>query len=89
MIHRPPAEPSFEPGTYRHYKGGEYRAICVACDEATLEWMVVYRPLYEHEGMPDLWIRPYRDFFGTVRIDGDQIPRFRKINDPEQADTAS
>ncbi len=34
-------------GKYKHYKGKDYEVIGVAKLEATLEDMVVYRPLYK------------------------------------------
>lgn len=63
-------------GKYKHYKGNEYEVIGVANNSETLEKMVVYKALY---GSGELWVRPYGMFFETVTINGEEIPRFRKI----------
>jgi hypothetical protein len=81
MISRPTQAPPFRPGKYRHYKGGEYQALTVACHEETHDWYVVYRPLYEHKDAPEMWIRPYTSFFGTVNLDGIITQRFVLISD--------
>jgi hypothetical protein len=74
-----PPEPKLPLGRYQHYKGGEYDVIALACNEATLTWAVVYKPLYEHDG-PDLWVRAYDVFTEDVEIDGKTLPRFRYID---------
>jgi len=33
-------KPELSLGRYRHYKGGEYEVLMLACNEATHEWMV-------------------------------------------------
>lgn len=71
--------PAFTPGVYKHYKGWEYQAVGLACHEADLVWHVVYKPLYPHEGMPDVWIRPFDEFMGEVEVDGQMVPRFSKV----------
>ncbi len=69
-------QPELQLGTYRHYKGGEYEVIMLACNEATHEWCVVYRALYDTHGSPDIWIRTFDDFT-AVLPDGRQ--RFEKM----------
>ena len=64
-------------GKYVHYKGNEYEVIGVAKHSETLEPMVVYKALYGDGG---LWVRPYGMFFETVDINGEKIPRFKKIS---------
>jgi hypothetical protein len=71
--------PSLPLGTYRHYKGNVYEVIGVGCHSETHEYLVVYRPLFDHEGKPDIWIRPYTMFIEDVEINGAKVPRFRKI----------
>jgi hypothetical protein len=61
------------PGRYRHFKGGEYEVVGVACHSETREPMVVYRPLYGDGG---LWVRPLAMFTGTVTHNGQTVPRF-------------
>lgn len=70
--------PDIPLGRYRHYKGGEYEVIALACDEATHEWLVVYRALYDTGDMPDRWCRIVDDFLGCVIVDGKSVPRFEK-----------
>ena len=67
-----------KPGRYLHYKGKQYQVIGVAKHSETLEAMVVYRPLYGDQG---LWVRPVKMFNESVRVDGEEIPRFEYIGD--------
>ncbi len=77
-----PARDQFTPrpnlplGRYRHYKGGEYEVIELACDEATYEWLVVYRALYDTGEAPSIWVRTYANFTETVDVDGLPTLRF-------------
>ena len=64
-------------GKYVHYKGNEYEVIGVAKHSETLEPMVVYKALYGDGG---LWVRPYGMFFETIEINGEKVPRFKKIS---------
>jgi hypothetical protein len=60
-------------GRYRHFKGNEYRVLCLARNSETLEEMVVYQALYgEHE----VWVRPASMWNETVNKDGKTIKRF-------------
>ncbi|MBO5244886.1 MAG: DUF1653 domain-containing protein [Selenomonadales bacterium] len=65
-------------GKYRHYKGKEYEVLAVAKHSETLEEMVVYRALYGDYGY---WVRPLAMFGETVMIDGQEMPRFRYIEE--------
>ena len=65
-------------GKYRHYKGKEYEVLAVAKHSETLEDMVVYRALYGDYGY---WVRPLAMFGETVMIDGQEMPRFRYIEE--------
>ncbi len=69
-------KPELPLGRYRHYKGGEYEVVTLAVNEATHEWMVVYRALYDTGTNPDTWIRTYEDF--TATLDDGKL-RFTKI----------
>lgn len=64
------------PGRYRHYKGNDYEVIGIAKHSETLEDHVVYRALYGDHG---LWVRPKTMFMEMVRIDGKEVPRFKKL----------
>ena len=66
-------------GKYRHFKGKDYEVIGVAKLEATLEDMVVYRPLYQSEH--SLWVRPLSVFMENVEIDGKIMPRFEYVGE--------
>jgi len=72
--------PVFKLGTYKHYKGDIYEAVMIAMDEATLTWSVVYKPLYDHTGMPDYWIRSVDIFSETIEFDGKPIKRFTLLD---------
>ncbi len=63
-------------GKYRHYKGKDYEVLGLATHSETEEKLVVYRCLY---GQFDLWLRPLAQFNGLVELNGEQVPRFKKI----------
>jgi len=63
-------------GIYRHYKGNEYEVLGVGLHTETEEKMVVYKALYEPY---QIWLRPYGMFFETVIVDGEEVPRFKKL----------
>ena len=65
-------------GTYRHYKGNEYKVIAIAKHTETSEDMVVYQALYEPF---DYWVRPLEMFNETVEVEGIVIPRFTYIEE--------
>ena len=71
--------PEIPLGRYRHYKGGEYEVIGLGCREDTLEWYVMYKPLYDHDG-PDIWLRKYEVFMESVEVNGTLVPRFSRID---------
>ena len=70
-----PPEP-VHPGTYRHYKGGEYQVVGVARHSETQEWYVVYQPLSGDHG---LWVRPLTMFTETVTYNGVEVLRFQRL----------
>lgn len=67
---------------YKHYKGNEYEFITFAKDSDTLEEMVVYKGLYfsEEFGNNPVWVRPKKEFFEKIIIDGKEIERFKLIS---------
>lgn len=67
------------PGVYQHYKGKRYEVLGVGRHSETGEDLVMYRPLYDHPGQPDLWVRPYNMFVGSVTINSEIVPRFKRI----------
>lgn len=52
-------------GIYRHYKGMEYRVLCLAKLEESLEEAVVYQALYDDY---TVWIRPLSVFREEISI---------------------
>jgi hypothetical protein len=72
--------PTLALGTYEHYKGKRYRVLGVGRHTEADEYFVVYAPLYEHEGQPDIWLRPYAMFMEMVEMQGKIIPRFTKVS---------
>lgn len=75
------AEPTLPLGRYRHYKGSEYEVLTLACDEATHEWLVVYKALYDTKGAPTVWVRTYDNFTENVETESGTEPRFHAISD--------
>ena len=71
-------EYKIEPGIWRHFKGSEYRVLCIAVHSETLEPMVVYQALYGERG---IWVRPARMWGESVERDGKTQPRFTRIGD--------
>ncbi|PIR55699.1 MAG: DUF1653 domain-containing protein [Parcubacteria group bacterium CG10_big_fil_rev_8_21_14_0_10_46_32] len=69
-------------GTYQHYKGTVYEVIGVTHHNETLEELVVYRALYNHElyGNNALWVRPKAMFLDTVVVNGKKVLRFAHIH---------
>jgi hypothetical protein len=66
------------PGIYEHYKGKRYRVLGIAKHSETLEDLVVYEALYAND-TSKLWVRPLSMFRGTVTVDGEPQPRFRRV----------
>lgn len=46
--------PEIELGLYEHYKGNRYEVLGVGRHTEVDEYYVVYKPLYEHEGQPEI-----------------------------------
>lgn len=71
---------NFETGVYQHYKGGKYLVLGIAKHSETKEDLVVYVTLYEND-MASMWVRPLTMFTESVVVDGESVPRFRKIDE--------
>lgn len=67
-------------GVYQHYKGKNYIVRELARHSESLEWMVVYECLYEHE-LSKIWVRPLGMFLENVVVEGKAVPRFKYIGD--------
>ena len=66
-----------EKGKYLHYKGRLYEVLDQVTHSETLEKLVLYKPLYGET--PMLWVRPATMFQEIVEINGQQVPRFKKV----------
>lgn len=70
---------SLKAGIYRHYKGGEYRVLCIAKGQFEgrydMEDMVVYEAV-ETNTLSQHWVRPLAEFTEEVTVDGVSMPRF-------------
>ena len=62
-----------EKGKYKHYKGRYYEVLDVVRHSETLEYMVLYRALYDDFA---LWVRPLPMFLETIELNGQYIKRF-------------
>lgn len=68
---------AFEPGMYRHFKGGVYEALYLARDsEDHDKQMVVYK---NEKG--EVWVRPLEMWEEHVERDGYSGPRFSKTKE--------
>ncbi len=65
-------------GIYKHFKGNLYEVITLARHSDTLEEMVVYKALYDHEeyGRNCVWTKSLKKFTEHVEKDNYSGPRF-------------
>lgn len=71
-------------GKYQHYKTGKlYEVIGVARHSETHEEMVIYKALYQCDkfGHNQVWVRPKEMFIEHVIYNGDNVPRFKRIEE--------
>ena len=73
-------EPELIMGTYKHYKGNLYEVTGLACHSETHEWLVICNTVYNHAGMPDIWLRPYDMFTESVHFNNELRPRFELVD---------
>ncbi len=66
----------FPLGKYEHYKGALVEVTGVARHSETLEKMVAY----QHLDTGELWVRPLSMFIESVEVQGEKVPRFRKVD---------
>jgi superfamily II DNA or RNA helicase len=67
-----------KPGKYVHFKGNEYEVIGTAIHSETSEGMVIYRALYDNNG---LWVSPAAMWNDMVESDGRFVKRFIHVDD--------
>ena len=70
------------PGTYRHYKGKNYKVLCLARHSETEEEMVVYQALYGNYG---IWVRPASMWNEIVQTRDGPVRRFTLIEENQTA----
>jgi hypothetical protein len=78
MNHQPLETPHIKKGKYQHFKGMLYEVLDVVHHSETQEALVLYRALYGEHG---LWVRPFHMFVETIERDGEQIPRFKFLEE--------
>ena len=66
------------PGKYRHFKGQHYQVLGIARHSETLDEFVIYKALYKNKTSV-LWVRPKTMFLETVKVEGQEVPRFEKL----------
>lgn len=50
-------------GVYRHFKGNEYKVLCIALDSEETKKIVIYEALYDKG---QIWARDYDEFMSKV-----------------------
>ena len=65
-------------GLYKHFKGNDYQVLGLARNSETLDYMVIYKALYGDFGT---WVRPISMFLEKVMFEGEEIPRFKFIQE--------
>lgn len=69
-------------GVYRHYKGTLYQVVDVVRHSETLDWLVLYHPLYgDQVQQSTLWVRPFAMFVQMLELSDESIPRFAYVGD--------
>jgi hypothetical protein len=67
-------------GTYKHYKGDMMEVIGTALHSETLEEFVVYKHISgKWADEKNYWVRPLAMFTENVLVDGQEVPRFKFI----------
>ena len=69
-------------GKYQHYKGKYYEVIHTGWHSDTMENYVVYRALYDSDklGKKPIFVKHSDEFCKNVIVDGEEVPRFRRID---------
>ena len=70
-------------GYYRQFKGNKYKVLAIARESDTLEELVVYQGQYNSEefGPKPIWVRPKAEFCGIKNINGQDVSRFKHLEE--------
>lgn len=60
---------------YRHYKGVIYQVLGYAAHTETEEVLIVYKSFKDEK----VWARPVSMFLENVIIEGQEVPRFKRV----------
>ena len=69
-------------GIYRHYKGKNYRVLCMARHSETEEELVIYQALYGEYG---IWARPASMWNEIVETENGPVKRFTLVEEKKTA----
>ncbi len=61
---------------WHHYKGADYKVVCIAFDEVTLDFEVVYSPI-KHSDLH--FTRPMSVWLESVEWKDHTVPRFERL----------
>ena len=67
-------------GRYMHYKGNVYVVVNVGFHTEDEERVVIYHLEKDVYG-DQLWVRPYDMFFEKIRVNGNLVERFKRLED--------
>lgn len=70
-------------GIYKHYKGTIYIVLGTALDTETNKDVIIYKELLAESRF---FTRPVDVFFEPVTIEGELVPRFKKLTEEETAE---
>ena len=63
---------------WRHFKGGDFRVVCIVFDSETLQLEVVHESI-DHPGVT--FTRSMTNWLESVNFEGYTLPRFEHIED--------
>lgn len=63
---------------WRHFRGGDYKVLCVVFDAESLQFEVVHESL-EYPGV--VFTRSMTNWLESVEFEGYELPRFEHIED--------
>jgi hypothetical protein len=67
---------------FEHYKGSRYQILNISTHTETEEILVIYTNISKPDNK--IWARPINMFVGTVKINDNEVQRFKPVITPEQ-----